>query len=167
LIRDKVGPLSRGMILFVCELNPYPPHYKTAFAFSTFLCPHPHRLPLREKYGLTTFHAQTIEWVRFRLFAGGASSAVRELETLTPGHLPFGPSLWALLSALQHLWLVSVNDVYQRFTCVNHTIHPGSRPLWCSQSSSPPHGWMTTLVGVRLHCPKSFAPPDCSSRTSW
>jgi hypothetical protein len=120
-----------------------------------------------EGCGLTTFHAQIVEWVRFRLFAGGASSAVRELETLTPGHLPFGPSLWALLGALQHLWLVSVNDVYQRFTCVNHTIHPSSQPHWCSQSSSPPHGWMTTLVGVRLHCPKSFAPPNCSSRTSW
>jgi len=58
------------------------------------------RFPSREKYGFTTFHAQTIEWVRFRLFTGGASSAVRELEPLTPGHLPFGPSLLALLGLI-------------------------------------------------------------------
>ncbi len=52
----EVCPLSRGVILFVCELNPYPPHYKTAFAFSIFLCPHPHRLPLRVAfpYGRST-----------------------------------------------------------------------------------------------------------------
>jgi hypothetical protein len=28
-------------------LNPYPPHYRTAFAFSDLLCPHPHRRTLR------------------------------------------------------------------------------------------------------------------------
>ena len=43
----EVCPLSRGVILFICELNPYPSHYKTAFAFSIILCPPPHRLPLR------------------------------------------------------------------------------------------------------------------------
>src|SRR6266487_611740 len=30
-----------------CLLNPYPLHYRGAFAFSTFLYPHLHRLPLR------------------------------------------------------------------------------------------------------------------------
>src|SRR5215469_16429877 len=44
--------------------NPYPPHYKVAFAFSAFLCPQPHwftlRLPTREweGYGFTTFRIQ-------------------------------------------------------------------------------------------------------------
>jgi len=66
------------------------------------------RFPLREKYGFTTFHAQTIEWVRFRLFTGGASSAVRELEPLTPGHLPFGPSLFALVGQISTFGLFSV-----------------------------------------------------------
>jgi len=42
-----------------------------------------------------------------------------------------------LLETPQHLWLVGSDDVYQRFTCINHTIHPSSRPPWCSQSSSP------------------------------
>ena len=36
-------PLSRGIMLH----NPYPPHYKGAFAFSILLYPHLHRLALR------------------------------------------------------------------------------------------------------------------------
>jgi len=45
--------------------NPYPPHYKAAFAFSTILYPQSHRLTLRlafpkgEDYGLTTFRSST------------------------------------------------------------------------------------------------------------
>ena len=46
-------------------LNPYQIHYKSAFAFSGLLYPHPHRptlrfavLPGKEKYGLTKFHFQ-------------------------------------------------------------------------------------------------------------
>lgn len=135
-----VCPLSRGMILpegaipilpITGRHSLSPPSHTRRPIGSPY-----GSLSRRETYGLSTFHAQTIKWVRFRLFAGGASSAVRELETLTPGHLPFGPSLWTFLSALQHLWLVSVNDVYQRFTYANHTIHPSSRPHWCLQSSS-------------------------------
>jgi len=42
-------------------LNPYPPHYRAAFAFSIILYPHLHQLtlrltfPFRARYGLTTF----------------------------------------------------------------------------------------------------------------
>ena len=57
----EVCPLSRGMILLYKQHNPYPSHYKTAFAFSTILYPQSHRLALRlafpkgKDYGLTTF----------------------------------------------------------------------------------------------------------------
>ena len=60
------------MYLFECshgalsKFNPYPPHYREAFASSTILYPQAHRLTLRlafplsgETYGLTTFRAST------------------------------------------------------------------------------------------------------------
>ncbi len=56
----EVCPLSRGMTSAHC-LNPYPPHYRPAFASSAFLCPHPHQLPRgrpasnRRENGLTVF----------------------------------------------------------------------------------------------------------------
>jgi len=43
----EVGPLSRGVMLLVCEHNPYPSHYRTAFASSTILYPPFYRLALR------------------------------------------------------------------------------------------------------------------------
>src|SRR5919202_1076120 len=33
-----------------------------------------------------------------------------------------------LAQALQHLWLVFLNDVYQEFTCVHHSVHPAPSP---------------------------------------
>lgn len=91
-------------------LNLYSPHYKVTFAFSILLYPQPGALGARltsrfafpliagEEYGLTTFRVSTKEWVRSRLFAGDASSAVDEFEASTPGHLPFGSSLSAPLA---------------------------------------------------------------------
>ena len=97
----EVCPLSRG-VMSPCGSTPILP-----ITGRHSLSPPSHtRRPIgspcgslsqRETYGFTTFHAQTIAWVRFRLFTGGALSAVRELEPLTPDHLPFGPSLLALL----------------------------------------------------------------------
>ena len=61
----EVCPLSRGVMLLYGRLNPYPTHYRLAFAFSTILYPQSHRLALRlafprgENYGLTTFHSCT------------------------------------------------------------------------------------------------------------
>jgi hypothetical protein len=58
--------------------NPYPFHYRTAFAFSIIPYPTPHRLtlrlavPQRENVGLTTFRRFVIpRGVRFCLSAGG------------------------------------------------------------------------------------------------
>ncbi len=42
----EVCSLSRG-VLFASRLNPYPPHYKVAFASSILLCPQPYRLTLQ------------------------------------------------------------------------------------------------------------------------
>jgi hypothetical protein len=56
----EVCPLSRRMLSAHC-LNPYPPHYRSAFASSAFLYPHSHQLSSRlaclnrRGYGLTTF----------------------------------------------------------------------------------------------------------------
>ena len=56
---DGLGEFASGI---AWRRNSCPPHYKTAFAFSILLYPHSHRLslrfafPIREKYGLTTFH---------------------------------------------------------------------------------------------------------------
>ena len=46
------------------SLNPYPIHYRSAFAFSSILRPHPHqcalrftyRMNIRRRYGVSTFH---------------------------------------------------------------------------------------------------------------
>ena len=44
--------------------NPYPPHYRAAFASSSILFPHRHRqtlqsdVPEGERYGVSTFHLQ-------------------------------------------------------------------------------------------------------------
>lgn len=53
----EVCPLSRGMMLPL--LNPYPSHYRVAFAFSIFLCPQSYRLVLRLAFpegGLRIYH---------------------------------------------------------------------------------------------------------------
>jgi hypothetical protein len=42
----EVCPLSRGM-MSAHRLNPYPPHYRPAFASFAFICPHPHKPPSR------------------------------------------------------------------------------------------------------------------------
>jgi len=56
-----------------------------------------------------------IEHTEAKLFRLGP----REIRTLAPVHTPF----WYKPS-WQHLWLVVSDDVYQRFTCVSHTIRP-------------------------------------------
>ena len=80
------------------RLNPYPPHYRAAFACSLLPYPPPHRLALRlafpdgETTGLPRSAGVPLMWVRSRLFAGGSPSAPEEFGTSGPGHVPFGPS---------------------------------------------------------------------------
>ena len=79
-------------------LNPYPAHYRSAFACSLVLYPLPCqvvlRLPFRwgwapEGNGLTTFRGCNLRWFRPRLYAGGAASACAEFGAAHPDHLPF------------------------------------------------------------------------------
>ena len=64
----EVCPLSRGMMLSYGRLNPYPPHYRGAFAFSTILCPQSRRLALRFAFpyglhpsgGLRVYHVSLV-----------------------------------------------------------------------------------------------------------
>jgi hypothetical protein len=67
-------------VVWLSRRNPYPVHYRQAFACSIFLCPQPHRLALRlavPKGGLRGCHVprEYPGWVRSHLSAGGASSA--------------------------------------------------------------------------------------------
>ena len=63
--QQEVSPLLREVML--PRLNPYPSHYRMAFASSRVLYPHRHwralrhRFPLRERYGLTTFRTRTMD----------------------------------------------------------------------------------------------------------
>ena len=93
------GDVARG-------LNPYPTHYRSAFACSLLLYPPPHRRLLRGRLpsdnelsvgattGLPRSAAVTV-WVRSRLFAGGATTAPEEFGASGPDHVPFGPSVSA------------------------------------------------------------------------
>jgi len=59
----EVCPLSRGVMLPYGRLNPYPPHYKTAFASSTILYPQPYQLTLRFAFpegGLWAYHVSFV-----------------------------------------------------------------------------------------------------------
>jgi len=47
VMKDQVEVCLLSHRIMSLALNPYPTRYRSAFAFSTILCPHPHRLPLR------------------------------------------------------------------------------------------------------------------------
>ena len=100
----EVCPLSRGMMLSgYPDAIPIPPITGWHSLAPSSCARSPIGLPCgslsqREDYGFTTFRMSTHEWVRSRLFAGGASSALDDFEASTPGHLPFGSSLSAPLA---------------------------------------------------------------------
>src|SRR5437899_143025 len=82
--------------------SPYPTHYRVAFAFSAFLCPHLCRLPLRVAFPFgrgTRFpcFTQVTELVRFALFADGVWCP-RGRQSRTPF-----PPQYLLVYAYQHL----------------------------------------------------------------
>ena len=86
------------------RLNPYPSHYRAAFASSLLLYPPSHRRPpcggptRGEDDGLTTFHGRITDGL------GSACSPVARQrrqgmgEAPAPGHVPFGSSLSAPLA---------------------------------------------------------------------
>src|SRR6266568_869157 len=101
----EVCPLSRQGDVAL-RLNPYPTHYRPAFASSLLLYLLPHRLTLQIAFPhphwtwgrgdnrLTTFRRCT-RVDRTHLYAGGSTSAPEEFGAPGPGHLPFGPSVSA------------------------------------------------------------------------
>jgi hypothetical protein len=109
-------------------LDPYPPHYKAAFASFIFPYPHIYRLALRFAFP-------------FGRCMGLPRSVLGPLDGLGPACSPVARHLrqeklqFLLLATcllaqafelvvLQHLWLVPFDDVYQRFTYVGPTITP-------------------------------------------
>ena len=100
------------------------------------------------------------EWVRFRLFAGGAYVCERRRGNASAWPLTF----WfkpLRLATRQPLGLVGSHDVYQRFTWVSHTIR-----LWLPTALRlavviAPRG-LDDHLAVRLHCPRGSHTADCS-----
>ena len=84
--------------------NPYPAHYRPAFACSLLLYPPPFRRALRRAFpagrparkttGLPR-SAVVAVWGRSRLFAGGPAPAPADRITAGLDHMPFGPSVTA------------------------------------------------------------------------
>ena len=96
----------------------------------------PYRLALRlayllkegERYGFTTFHASDDNGLGLSYPPAVIMSVQPHLDRELTDCTPFGSSLqphfWS--EALNIIWLVLRNDVYQTFTLVDHTIK--SRP---------------------------------------
>ena len=111
--------------------NPYPTHYRPAFACSLILYPPPPQRTLRfafpagcpagETTGLPRSAAVTV-WVRSRLSAGGAPSAPEEFGASGPDHVPFGPSVKA---SCRLAFMTTFNSASHELTLPHH---PGSRP---------------------------------------
>lgn len=107
--------------------NPYPFHYKTAFAFSILLYPHLHRLALRLAFPAHVLQPGEV-WAylvpcEYQNGLGLAYSPVAlRLRQIITQHLHLTTCL--LAQACQHLGLARIHDVYQRFTFVDHTIQP-------------------------------------------
>lgn len=101
-------------------LSPYPPHYRAAFTFSTFLYPQRQQLALRR----TCRHRQRYGLTRFRIdFRMGWTPRFRRRHYIHEGlsvRAPACPHTF-MVHACQHLWPGYYADVYMRFTCVGRT----------------------------------------------
>jgi len=128
-----------------CGLNPYPAHYRSAFACSLVLYPLPHRLALRPPYpegkatGLPRSVAVAVG-VRSRLFAGGTPAAPGELLTPGPDPVPFWPKR---TSSLRLLVVTTFSSASPKLT-VPHD--PGSRPRCCWESRAGLASWSALRV---------------------
>jgi len=72
---------------------------------------------------------------------------------------------YLLVQAFQHVWLVKINDVYQKFTCVGR-----SRPSLAPHRLRAGRFHFASRLGVPvarwLHCPRSFIPSRYQLRMS-
>ena len=91
-------------------LNPYPSHYKMAFAFSSILYLLLHRLALRPSY--PCMGKQQAYHVPLEYLPGLGLAflpVVLQLRQVNTKHLHL--TTYLLVQASQHLWLVSFNDI--------------------------------------------------------
>src|SRR5712692_4957054 len=135
------GEVARGR-------NPYPPHYRMAFASSILPLPHAYRLALRFAFprgrhtGFPCSVSVTDEWVRRALSTGSVHAHDKERGS------PCARYVAVLAQAFQHLGLVICDDVYQAFTWVRPTIHPSPVSVLMLTDTSAPHGCDASLVTV-------------------
>src|SRR6516164_7280462 len=101
------------------RLNPYPVHYRPAFACSLLPYPLPHRLTLRRAFPRGRQRAYHVPPM-YQCGLGRASPpVVRHLRRGSSE--PPDLTTYLLVQAIQHLAPVLCDDVYQRFTCVDLT----------------------------------------------
>ena len=80
------------------------------------------------------FRLSNNEWGRRALSTGSVAAQDKERES------PCARYSAVLAQALQHLWLVLLDDVYQAFTCVCHTTHPSPISVLVLTDTSLPRG---------------------------
>src|SRR5947208_15633258 len=159
----EVCPLSRGVMLLV--LNPYPPRYRAAFAFSLLLYPPSHGLALQSafRWGRTTglpCSASVPEWGSSALSAGSACGHEKRRTTSSTGLLTF----WS--KPLSAFGLPSITTFIRRSHMLTLPLHPSSVPHWRSQARRLLT--VSTLVcRRRLRCPRRFTPLHYPSRMAW
>ena len=142
-----VSALSRRVMSPVA-LNPYPPHYRMAFASSILPYPHAYRFTLRftfpcgRRTGLPCSVSVTTNGV------GALCPPVALLPMTRKRESPCTRYSALLAQACQHLWLVFCDDVYRAFTWVRHTIHPSPVSVSVLTDTSSPHGCDASLATV-------------------
>jgi hypothetical protein len=128
--------------------NPYPPHYRVAFASSILPCPHIYRLALRltfphgRRTGLPCSVSITTNGVGALCPPVACDAHDKEARS------PCTRYSAVLAQACQHLWLVFCDDVYRAFTGVRHAIHPSPVSVSVLTDTSSPHGCDASLVTV-------------------
>jgi hypothetical protein len=128
--------------------NPYPPHYRMAFASSILPFPHAYRLALRlafpcgRRTGLPCSVSVTANGVGALCPPVAWDAHDKEART------PCTRYSAVLAQACQHLWLVFCDDVYRAFTWVRHTIHPSPVSVLVLTDTSSPHGCDVSLTTV-------------------
>jgi hypothetical protein len=143
--------------------NPYPAHYRPAFACSPILYPQPHRLALRSAFppkgGLRAYHVAPL---KPRGLGPASTPVARHLRRGSSEPPDLATCL--LAQASQHLWLVLCDDADGGSPGLTVPRTPGPRPPWCWQSR-PRLALRPPSRGMRIRCAEGSAPPRCQERT--
>jgi len=89
-------------------LNPYPTHYRPAFAYSLIPYPQPHRLTLRLAFPEGELRAYHVALLKPRGLGPAPTPVARHLRRVSSEHPDLATYL--LVQAYQHLWLVLYDD---------------------------------------------------------